>query len=164
MAALSFVGLTGKRCDECTNSNCRNGAMCSVATGGRQHCQCLPYTTGEFCELSYDPCSSIECHNGGSCKSQSDGLGVVTSCICAEGYFGHYCERAYDPCDDNPCFNGGTCIRSGKDFSCVCPDGFTGTTCSVCLMEQFCDCPVSGCVEKANNGICDVSVQNIIDV
>ena len=128
-----------------------------MTAGGEQHCQCLPYTTGEFCESRYDPCNGAACYNGGSCRSWSNGLSMVTSCVCPDGYSGQYCERVFDPCDNDPCNNGGTCINRGKEFLCDCPHGFSGPTCSVCLNKQFCDCPIPKCVEKANNGKCDVS-------
>ncbi len=41
-----------------------------------------------------------------------------------------------NPCNDNPCVNGATCMTSKSDSIylryCVCPSGYTGTTCSIC--------------------------------
>lgn len=42
-------------------------------------------------------------------------------------YFSH---SVVSPCSSNPCQNGGTCRISGSTFSCSCPYGHGGTTCS----------------------------------
>lgn len=39
-----------------------------------------------------------------------------------------------EPCSSDPCVNGGMCIsESPFDFSCVCPLGFTGSTCELAM-------------------------------
>ncbi|KFP86688.1 Hyaluronan-binding protein 2, partial [Acanthisitta chloris] len=46
-----------------------------------------------------------------------------------------------DPCSSNPCKNGGRCEAKGRDFSCVCPKPYAGTTC-----EKVKDmCPSKSC-------------------
>ena len=35
------------------------------------------------------------------------------------------------PCVPNPCANGGTCMEANGGFDCLCPPGFTGTTCEI---------------------------------
>jgi len=97
------------------------------------------------------------CNNAGACWSTVNG----PKCLCYAGYSGSRCESAIDRCDGKPCLNGGTCTSAGRHFLCDCPVGHSGVTCSVCL-EPFCACTVSGCKEKANNGICDVSVNTCI--
>ena len=34
-----------------------------------------------------------------------------------------------DECAENPCLYGGTCTDKEHDFSCDCPNGFTGKKC-----------------------------------
>jgi hypothetical protein len=37
-----------------------------------------------------------------------------------------------DPCASQPCRNGGTCRpTNGNSFQCICPQGFSGTDCSI---------------------------------
>ena len=40
-----------------------------------------------------------------------------------------FLEFVANPCEDEPCKNGGTCNAFGGDFSCTCPDNWSGTTC-----------------------------------
>jgi len=39
-------------------------------------------------------------------------------------------DQTSDPCEPNPCSNGGTCTSNGDAFTCTCPNGFGGETCS----------------------------------
>ncbi|XP_055489360.1 EGF-like repeat and discoidin I-like domain-containing protein 3 isoform X2 [Leucoraja erinacea] len=57
-------------------------------------------------------------------------------------------------CKTNPCENGGTCMAGLADeaFSCECPDGFTGPSCSSIL--EVGACQPNPC---HNGGICEVS-------
>ena len=47
------------------------------------------------------------------------------------------CDQKADPCASGPCHNNGTCYAQGPaGFSCSCPAGFTGPTCS--QLVDFC--------------------------
>uniref|UniRef100_A0A8C3J231 Hyaluronan binding protein 2 n=1 Tax=Calidris pygmaea TaxID=425635 RepID=A0A8C3J231_9CHAR len=38
-------------------------------------------------------------------------------------------EAFFDSCSSNPCKNNGRCENKGSNFSCLCPEPYTGTTC-----------------------------------
>ena len=43
-------------------------------------------------------------------------------------------------CSSNsPCVNGGTCIVSGNgsNYTCSCPNGYTGVNCQTCIKGFF---------------------------
>ncbi|KAJ8020411.1 Neurogenic locus notch-like protein 1 [Holothuria leucospilota] len=82
-----------------------------------------------------NPCDNPAICGTGECildSAQEDGY----RCECTRCFVGEYCERALPVA--NPCFpvveslcqNGGTCSFIDCDFTCICPDGFTGTYCS----------------------------------
>ncbi|RMC11381.1 hypothetical protein DUI87_11500 [Hirundo rustica rustica] len=58
-------------------------------------------------------------------------------------------EATLDSCSSNPCKNGGTCEAKGDDFSCRCPEPYSGTTCEKvedrCLEKNchFGDCLIT---------------------
>ena len=64
--------------------------------------------------------------NGGLCTD--DGLGSY-NCNCRDNYIGANCTIV-NHCMINPCQNGGTCTSDGLLFTCSCPAGYSGTTCS----------------------------------
>lgn len=39
--------------------------------------------------------------------------------------------RVQDRCSSGPCLNGGTCVDLGQDFTCLCPQGWSGLTCDL---------------------------------
>lgn len=51
------------------------------------------------------------------------------------------------PCDAAPCHNGATCVNSGDGFTCLCPDGWDGATCT----NNINDCTPHPCY---NGGHC----------
>jgi hypothetical protein len=49
------------------------------------------------------------------------------------------CERPWltpcvDPCLSQPCLNGGSCRTQSSGYTCVCPSGYKGTTCSTSML------------------------------
>lgn len=52
--------------------------------------------------------------------------------------------RVQNSCSSGPCLNGGTCVHRGPDFTCLCPQYFSGFTCHLddraaqrrCLVEN----------------------------
>lgn len=53
-----------------------------------------------------------------------------------------------DACLSQPCTNGSTCITVANQFSCICPEGFTGQKCDIDINE----CEVPGQCE--HGGTC----------
>uniref|UniRef100_A0A8B9ZVE1 Fibulin 7 n=1 Tax=Anas zonorhyncha TaxID=75864 RepID=A0A8B9ZVE1_9AVES len=37
--------------------------------------------------------------------------------------------RSIDDCSSNPCANGGTCVDGNQSYTCLCPRGWSGTSC-----------------------------------
>ena len=157
MGVFSLIDFTGKSCANqivpCTNNTCHNNGTCTaeMTSGGQetgQHCQCLPYYTGDLCEIHFDPCTN-KCQNNGTCESSyiSDGE-YNTVCSCTEYFTGENCTSDIDECSiSNPCQNNATCINLHGSFNCVCQDGFTG---------ERCETNIDDCVDVTceNNGSC----------
>ena len=153
------TGYEGEECeidvDLCENSPCLHNGTCQDR-GTYYSCHC-PRGYGDI-NCSIERCMANTCNNAGSCQNTHTG----PKCSCYDGCTGSRCETCLDPCEENPCLNGGTCSSTRRRFSCDCPVGYSGVTCSVCL-QPFCACTVSGCEQKGNNGICDVSVYKCWD-
>lgn len=67
-------------------------------------------------ECQSNPCMSLPCNNGATCKSV-EGSATEYTCICPIGFQGGSCDERLDPCESNPC---------GYDESLLCdigPDG-----------------------------------------
>lgn len=154
-------GYSGNRCeidlDLCENSPCQNGGTCE--DHGRNFiCLCPPGYTGVNCSI-------VLCNNGDRSITCSVHAELCTDsptgpiCSCGEGYTGSRCETVFDPCDSNPCHSRATCVAQGNSYSCSCPSGYSDDHCTTCLMP-FCNCPVDGCADKANNGMCNVRARD----
>ena len=54
-----------------------------------------------------------------------------------------------DNCTTNPCQNGGVCSSSETAYTCACPTGWSGETCTACDSRDVCDydeiCHASAC-------------------
>lgn len=46
---------------------------------------------------------------------------------------GRDCETDIDECAGAPCRNGGECVDMIAKFKCICPVGYSGTLCEVCI-------------------------------
>ena len=44
-----------------------------------------------------EPCDSITCYNGGTCKNDFVFIGVGVSCQCLPGFTGERCEKGIKP-------------------------------------------------------------------
>uniref|UniRef100_A0A8C6SPB6 Coagulation factor VII n=1 Tax=Neogobius melanostomus TaxID=47308 RepID=A0A8C6SPB6_9GOBI len=42
-----------------------------------------------------------------------------------------YRGKIQDRCSSGPCSNGATCVDLGQDFTCLCPEGFSGLRCDL---------------------------------
>ncbi|XP_006821549.1 hepatocyte growth factor activator serine proteases-like [Saccoglossus kowalevskii] len=94
-----------------------------------------------------DRCLSDPCLNDGTCVNSVGQNKYI--CYCKEEYSGDNCEVKLTEavCFINQCVNGGTCIDNIDQFSCLCPDGYTGAICEVNINE----CESSPCL---NGGTC----------
>ena len=43
-----------------------------------------------------------------------------------------------DSCRSNPCLNQGACINIMDDYSCLCTEGFNGSTCEIGTCIYIC--------------------------
>ena len=41
-----------------------------------------------------------------------------------------------DACQPNPCKSGGVCQEDYNSFICLCPPGYDGNTCDICLSSD----------------------------
>jgi EGF-like domain len=77
--------------------------------------------------LSSNPDASwrVECDGRNMWRMKRDPRKIILCLFagCAPGHFGHNCEFTCDSCS-----NGGVCNE--QMHGCVCPAGWTGTTCS----------------------------------
>lgn len=46
---------------------------------------------------------------------------------------GQNCEIDINECANSPCRNNGECVDLIANFKCICPVGYSGTLCEVCL-------------------------------
>lgn len=90
--------------------------------------------------------TTSQCRNGGTCygiETVTNSSNITGVCRCAEKYTGDFCSIK---CLQK-CLNGGACIYTPKehsqgnaglsDFSCTCPLGWKGSTCSI----PYIQCP-----------------------
>ncbi len=69
-------------------------------------------------------------------KQLSLAVKIMTKWICFL-YLSHFLLKALDPCSTDPCQNGGTCNDDNSGgFTCSCPSGYTGDTCSTSASSQ----------------------------
>ena len=93
-------------------------------------CECNPGYKGINCGELINKCESNPCQHGGTCETLPDAF----KCDCVPGWVGNECQFE-DPCVVNPCLNGATCkvFQQFGNFSCVCPEDFTGERCQTSL-------------------------------
>uniref|UniRef100_A0A665VVX8 Crumbs cell polarity complex component 2b n=1 Tax=Echeneis naucrates TaxID=173247 RepID=A0A665VVX8_ECHNA len=95
-------------------------------------------------------CLSSPCQNGATCL---DHLGDY-KCLCPKGpiwYMGRNCDELYDACFMAPCTNC-TSTPGTNEFTCHCPDGFTGYNCTQDIDECHSN-PCNGTKSYCVNGI-----------
>ncbi len=105
-------------------------------------CECVPGTTGQYCETNFNDCYSNPCQQGAVCTDLVNGF----SCDCLNGYTGVDCSVAPDTCSTNLCSNEATCTIVNDEINCDCNPGYYGTRCqyqyfipsSLCQEENPC--------------------------
>ena len=79
-------------------------------------------------------CPTSSCHsqqNQGACLPTWSASGDPFDCVCRPGFLLPDCHKPLDPCSPNPCVNNGICVASSNtSFTCLCPLGFSNSTCS----------------------------------
>ncbi|CAF4535527.1 unnamed protein product [Rotaria sp. Silwood1] len=135
---------TGIRCESyislCVSNPCQHNGTCYQDLAlNTIRCICTPNYTGTFCDTTMNGtniCTANPsiCFNGGTCRVNSS-LPLGFSCTCTATTTGYYCEQPIDECQMNPtrCLNNGTCVASLTGYICICPNGFTGTNCSIAI-------------------------------
>uniref|UniRef100_A0A3Q1HY86 Uncharacterized protein n=1 Tax=Anabas testudineus TaxID=64144 RepID=A0A3Q1HY86_ANATE len=115
--------------------------------------------SGLLCTVAADQCLSSPCHNGATCM---DHMGDYV-CLCPKGpvwYMGKNCEELYDACITASCTN--CTSKLGTDeFTCHCPDGFTGLNCTQDVDEcqsNPCNNNKSLCVNEINGYSCHCAI------
>ncbi|KAK0400502.1 hypothetical protein QR680_015284 [Steinernema hermaphroditum] len=130
-------GTTGQFCevdvDECATGEamCQNGGTCINQDNGYK-CVCIFGWEGEHCEVNIDDCVNHMCHAGSKCIDRV----AKYECECAPGRMGVYCHLE-DPCFNEPCGKDAMCLKDViyGNYSCVCPVGLTGPTCTEDINE-----------------------------
>ena len=134
---------TGDHCemsfDPCANKCENNGTCKSSFIGNGEYntiCNCTEYFTGENCTVDIEA-KILTCSEESVCGGSERRSNCINhenhndyQCVCKFGYAGDRCEIDVDLCENSPCENGGTCEDHGSNFTCNCPPGYDGHTCS----------------------------------
>jgi Notch 1 len=118
-------------------------------------CDCTCEYGGNRCENKVDFCSQSLCLNGGKC-SPTGKCDPTYTCDCECGYMGRFCQTPINACTsfnesnkkESACLNGGICIDNHCNFTCECPNGFSGDRCEIELVNT---CQMNTC---KNGGSC----------
>ncbi|XP_063282157.1 protein crumbs homolog 1 isoform X2 [Pelobates fuscus] len=99
--------------------------------------------------LSYNPCASHPCMNGGTCHDFYTQL----VCNCPAGKTGTFCEIDIDKCLSNPCLHG-NCTDGAGGYVCECHAGYTGINCDINICNGRL-CPNGAtCFESPSGFVC----------
>lgn len=119
-------------CRHIRGASCGEAGYCVHPTQPIDPCKMASCATGSYCVASkgsascVDPCDSNPCLNGATCHGQDAHTAV---CTCAAGFTGGNCSQNVNDCQPDPCQNGGACADLTNDFTCDCPNGWTGSVC-----------------------------------
>ncbi|XP_067637731.1 protein crumbs isoform X2 [Eurosta solidaginis] len=129
--ANDAVGSTIPTAINCLNGGkCLNGGTCSM---NGTHCYCPTGYSGDRCEKA-EPCTAANCQDPMVCQ--------LNKCICPD-------NKVCTACSAQPCRNAGVCTDlPNGEYTCTCPSGWTGRTCTKDVDECALDPNICG------NGIC----------
>ena len=134
--------------DPCLNVTCNGNGICSRTNGSRDaRCDCYHGYDGNECRRFADLCAL----NGKPCLNNHSCTINATTCECSSEFWGAQCEKVKDFCSlHDPCRTGELCIHHNttQNYTCKCPDGYTGENCAELLVDH---CAKQPC---ANNGTC----------
>ncbi|XP_053736092.1 protein jagged-2b isoform X1 [Synchiropus splendidus] len=134
----AHVCLEGWMGPDCRTAICKPG--CNLLHGrcaNPGECSCNYGWQGQFCDecVLYPGCVH------GTCS-------VPWQCHCERNWGGLLCDKDLNYCGRHqPCVNGGTCMNTEPEFSCACPQGYSGKTCEIAEHA----CVSNPC---ANGGVC----------
>lgn len=107
--------------------NCGSHAECPNDTA------CLRPGFGSADESAQKKCYRCLCMEQEQCYFKSRRF---VACNCTNsGFTGCHCQRNIDDCQPNPCQNNGTCTDGVNNYTCTCPEGYSGRNCESLLVE-----------------------------
>uniref|UniRef100_A0A8K9WM15 Notch receptor 2 n=1 Tax=Oncorhynchus mykiss TaxID=8022 RepID=A0A8K9WM15_ONCMY len=128
------LGYTGQHCQTPQNSTCypnnpcANRGVCTLLSLDKYKCQCAHGWTGQLLSDSKYYCTAL--FPLFFCFITLYKPTHLSLSLSLPVHPGIRCERV-DTCLPGPCANGGTCSSlSGDKFSCTCPPGYWGQSCT----------------------------------
>lgn len=111
---------------------CENNATCRNTGHGQYTCECPDRYTGTNCEIRVENCSLQPCLHGATCtvcSTLSVHLNIISNINSNEisVHFGISITLGSRHLHSTLCFQD----IPGSNFTCICPDGFTGRYCQV---------------------------------